>query len=102
MSHKFTSVWDAVEDTPENAAVMKARSPERMRQDAEVAQIPFPAKWNRENLAKGLAQDNQAAPLGNSVIEHVRKSHIRKEELVQRLLATQGNAPGLVQVISAL
>ena len=30
-------------------------------------------------------------------IEHVRKSHIGKEELVQRVLATRGDAPGLVQ-----
>ena len=35
-------------------------------------------------------------------IEHVRKSHIRKEELVQRVLATRGDAPGLVHVISAM
>ena len=35
-------------------------------------------------------------------IEHVRKSHIRKEELVQCVLATRGDAPGLVHVISAM
>ena len=35
-------------------------------------------------------------------IEHVRKSHIRKEELVQRVLASRGDAPGLVHVISAM
>ena len=35
-------------------------------------------------------------------IEHVRKSHIRKEDLVQRVLATRGDAPGLVHVISAI
>lgn len=35
-------------------------------------------------------------------IEHVSKSHIRKEELVQRVLATRGDAPGLVHVISAM
>ena len=58
MSNKFTSVWDAVEDTRQEAAMMKARSAERMRQDAEVAQNPFSAKWNRENFAKRLAQDN--------------------------------------------
>ena len=34
-------------------------------------------------------------------IEHVRKSDIRKEELVARVWATRGDAPGLVQVISA-
>lgn len=35
-------------------------------------------------------------------IEHVSKSHIRKEELVQRVLASRGDAPGLVHVISAM
>ena len=35
-------------------------------------------------------------------IEHVNKSHIRKEELVARVLATRGDAPGLVHVISAM
>lgn len=35
-------------------------------------------------------------------IEHVSKSHIRKEELVQRVLNARGDAPGLVHVISAM
>jgi DNA-binding MarR family transcriptional regulator len=35
-------------------------------------------------------------------IEHVSKSHIRKEDLVARVLAERGNAPGLVHVISAM
>ena len=35
-------------------------------------------------------------------IEHVNKSHIRKEDLVARVLADRGNAPGLVHVISAM
>ena len=35
-------------------------------------------------------------------IEHVRKSHLRKEERVAHVLATRGDAPGLVQVISAM
>lgn len=35
-------------------------------------------------------------------IEHVSKSHIRKEELVQRVLLRRGDAPGLVHVISAM
>jgi hypothetical protein len=39
---------------------------------------------------------------GHSWLEHVRKSHIRKEELVQRVLASRGDAPGLVHVISAM
>ena len=35
-------------------------------------------------------------------IEHVNKSHIRKEGLVARVLAARGDAPGLVHVISAM
>ena len=35
-------------------------------------------------------------------IEHVNKSHIRKEDLVARVLAARGDAPGLVHVISAM
>jgi len=35
-------------------------------------------------------------------IEHVNKSHIRKEELVARVLKVRGDAPGLVHVISAM
>ena len=35
-------------------------------------------------------------------IEHVSKSHIRKEELVHQVLAKRGDAPGLMHVISAM
>lgn len=35
-------------------------------------------------------------------VEHVSKNHIRKEELVQRVLASRGEAPGLVHVLSAM
>jgi hypothetical protein len=35
-------------------------------------------------------------------IEHVSKSHIRKEALVARVLAERGDAPGLVHVLSAM
>ncbi|MEO7852088.1 MAG: MarR family transcriptional regulator [Rubrivivax sp.] len=35
-------------------------------------------------------------------IEHVNKAHIRKEDLVARVLAARGDAPGLVHVISAM
>jgi hypothetical protein len=35
-------------------------------------------------------------------IEHVAKSHIRKEDIVARVLARRGEAPGLVHVLSAM
>ena len=35
-------------------------------------------------------------------IEHIAKSHIRKEEVVAKILAKRGDHPGLVHVISAM
>jgi hypothetical protein len=35
-------------------------------------------------------------------IEHINKSHIRKEEVVAKVLARRGDHPGLVHVISAM
>jgi hypothetical protein len=35
-------------------------------------------------------------------IEHITKSHIRKEEVVARVLAQRGERPGLVHIISAM
>jgi hypothetical protein len=35
-------------------------------------------------------------------IEHLAKSHNRKEDIVARVLARRGDHPGLVQVISAM
>lgn len=35
-------------------------------------------------------------------IEHIGKSHIRKEEVVARVLAQRGEQPGLVHIISAM
>lgn len=35
-------------------------------------------------------------------IEHINKPHIRKEEVVAKVLARRGEAPGLVHVISAM
>jgi len=35
-------------------------------------------------------------------IEHIRKDHIRKEDVVAKILAKRGDHPGLVHVISAM
>ena len=35
-------------------------------------------------------------------IEHVAKGHVRKEEVVAKVLETRGEHPGLVHVISAM
>lgn len=65
---RFASVWDAIEDTPEDAAMMKALSAESLRQEAAGVQDSDQAKWSRENFAKDLAQNNQTAPMGTSII----------------------------------
>jgi len=44
----------------------------------------------------------QVCEAGGVRIEHVSKSHIRKEDRVARVLAVRGEAPGLVHVISAM
>lgn len=45
---------------------------------------------------------HELAQANGVTIEHVSKSHVRKEELVARVLAQRGDAPGLVHVISAM
>src|SRR6185437_3754008 len=35
-------------------------------------------------------------------IEHINKAHIRKEDVVARVLAQRGEHPGLVHIISAM
>jgi hypothetical protein len=35
-------------------------------------------------------------------IEHIAKAHIRKEDVVAKVLAVRGDAPGLVHVLSAM
>ncbi|GHU06076.1 hypothetical protein FACS1894158_11340 [Betaproteobacteria bacterium] len=44
----------------------------------------------------------QACADAGMEIEHISKSHIRKEERVARVLTKRGDAPGLVHVISAM
>src|SRR6202008_4487807 len=48
---------------------------------------------------------NRAAELANAAgvtIEHIAKSHVRKEDIVARVLARRGDHPGLVHIISAM
>jgi hypothetical protein len=53
----------------------------------------------RDRVRDGAASRAAAAGL---TIEHIAKSHIRKEEVVARVLARRGDHPGLVHVISAM
>ena len=36
------------------------------------------------------------------IIEHITKNHIRKEDVVARVLVVRGDRPGLVHIISAM
>lgn len=59
-------------------------------------------KW-AEPLRDGIKE--RAEELATSAgikIEHVRTAHIRKEDIVAKVLEKRGDAPGLVHVISAM
>ncbi len=49
-----------------------------------------------------LSRALEVCEVAGLAIEHVSKSHIRKVELVKRVLDSRGDAPGLVHVISAV
>jgi hypothetical protein len=53
----------------------------------------------RDRVRDGAASLAAAAGIR---IEHIAKSHIRKEEVVARVLARRGDHPGLVHVLSAM
>jgi hypothetical protein len=53
----------------------------------------------RDRICERALQVCEAAGIQ---VEHVNKSHIRKEDLVVRVLAARGDAPGLVHAISAM
>ena len=44
----------------------------------------------------------ELATAAGIVIEHIAKAHIRKEDVVARVIAQRGDHPGLVHVISAM
>jgi hypothetical protein len=44
----------------------------------------------------------ELAGAGGIAIEHITKSHIRKEDVVAKVLAVRGDHPGLVHIISAM
>jgi hypothetical protein len=48
------------------------------------------------------ARAQELAESSSVEIEHIRKDHIRKEDVVAKVLARRGDYPGLVHVISAM
>jgi hypothetical protein len=59
-------------------------------------QFALPLRERIRDNAQALAAEHGAA------IEHIAKAHIRKEDVVAKVLAARGDAPGLVHVISAM
>lgn len=59
-------------------------------------QFALPLRERIRANAQALAAEHGAA------IEYIAKAHVRKEEVVAKVLAARGDAPGLVHVISAM
>jgi hypothetical protein len=59
-------------------------------------QFALPLRDRIRANAQALAAEHGAT------IEHIAKAHIRKEDVVAKVLAARGDAPGLVHVISAM
>ncbi len=62
----------------------------------DYAKFAGPFKEELRANAEQIAKEN------NIEIEFVRKSHIRKEDLVKKVLDKRGNHPGLVHILSAM
>src|SRR6201987_2258226 len=62
----------------------------------DYAQFAEPLRDRVRNRAAELAK------VAGVTIEHIAKSHIRKEDVVAKVLAIRGDHPGLVHVISAM
>jgi len=62
----------------------------------DYAKFAEPFKEQLRSNAEQIAKEN------NIEIEFVRKSHIRKEDLVKKVLNKRGTHPGLVHILSAM
>lgn len=68
-------------------------------QGVKIFDYPKFAEPFRENLRSNA---EQIAKRENIEIEFVAKTHIRKEDLVKKVLDQRGNHPGLVHILSAM
>jgi hypothetical protein len=59
-------------------------------------QFALPLREHIRAIAQALAAEHGAT------IEHIAKAHIRKEEVVSKVLASRGDVPGLLHVTSAM
>ena len=66
-------------------------------------ELPANAKLNSVGPSEQGFRSTLAelAGAGGIAIEHITKSHIRKEDVVAKVLAVRGDHPGLVHIISA-
>ena len=81
------------------AAVSSSRSRYLNAKGIRIFDYPEFAKTLRDRVRDGAA--SLAAKAGVT-IEHIGKAHIRKEEVVARVLEQRGEHPGLVHIISAM
>ena len=63
---------------------------------AGMTSFPLPLRERVREWAQALAEEHAVA------IEHITQAHIRKEEVVAKVLAARGEHPGLVYLISAM
>jgi hypothetical protein len=68
-------------------------------QGIRIFDYPQFAQSLRDRVRDGAASLAAAAGIA---IEHIAKSHVRKEEVVARVLEQRGDHPGLVHIISAM
>lgn len=59
-------------------------------------QFALPLRERIRERAQQLAEEHRVT------IEHIAKAHIRKEDVVSKVLTARGEAPGLVHIISAM
>ena len=62
----------------------------------DYAQFALPLRERVRDAAQALATKHGAR------IEYIAKAHVRKEDVVAKVLAARGDTPGLVHVISAM
>ena len=99
LTERYTADLRGVLSCVDRITVTGIRPGARYAQGIRIFEYPRFAKLLREQIRE-RAQAVRA--VAGAEIEHVAKGDIRKEDLVARVLAVCGEAPGLVHVRSAL
>jgi len=95
------SCYDRIVITGTVPVICYAEGMSRFLRAKEIRIFDYPqfAQTLRERVRDGAAA---LAVSSGITIEHIAKSHIRKEEVVARVLERRGDHPGLVHIISAM